>query len=398
MTNYDDIFEYEDESIRLDFKGAPYPKERHADLLKDIIAFANADYEGDRFIIIGVIKNEKSEKVFRGINKEDIVDSAIYQQLVRENAEPDINLEYFHYSYQGKNFAIFRIFGCSDKPYLMKKDYGNLKQGEGWIRKGTHQPRLIRRDFDSMGEKKQAVQGFSGEVKCYFSDSGSDEIELTPFEEIKFPSDLAAEKIRKIIEEKRNPVEKVSPSEGNSKNTIAELMREFTSPYGKYLTKSIEELENDLENVKKEYADDDKYVLFERYGNFVNISIQNLGDRYIEDASIRVIFPKNEGLDIADKICNPPNRTSIGIANFALIGYGVGYPHVEYFYDMITVQKHLDDIKHQLPIKEVFKEPIRIVVQKNLEGQTILVKCIIHGKNLQKPIEKELKMHVTTKL
>jgi len=262
MTNYDDLFEYEDESVRLDFKGAQYPREKHADLLKDIIAFANADYEGDRFIIIGIVKDEKTGKVFRGVNKEEIIDSAVYQQLVRENVEPDINLEYFHYPYQGNDFAVFRIFGCSNKPYLMKKDYGNLKQGEGWIRKGTHQPRLIRRDFDSMMEKKQADQGFSGEIKCCFSDSESEEIQITPLVDINLPSDLAAVEIRKIIEEKRKPREKKALSPEEKMTSIGQVMAKFSSPYAEYYPKTIEELEADLKNLPKEYVNDDRYTIY----------------------------------------------------------------------------------------------------------------------------------------
>jgi hypothetical protein len=390
MDNYDDFFEYEDESIRLDFKGIQYPKEKHADLLKDIISFANADFEGDCLIIIGVVKNEKNEKVLQGIKKEEFIDPAIYQQLVRENVEPDINFDYFTYSYSGKDFAIFRIYGCSDKPYLMKKDYGALKQGDGWIRKGTHQPRMNRRDFDSITAKKSTFRGFHGELICHFSDSGLEETNITPLGEIILPSDMAAEKIRKLIEEREKYFETIRSQKNPP--SIAQQMTPFVSPCGKFF--SVNGLETDLKNVKQDYLEDDRYALFEQHGNFVNFSILNLGDRYIEDASIRVIIPNLEGLLIADKIYAPPTHSANGMRSVEPMLSDIHYPSVEYFDDFTIVGRYLGNIRHQIPLNEVFERAIRIVVLDNLEGQTIPVKCSIHGKNLQKPIEKELKMHV----
>jgi len=82
------------------------------------------------------------------------------------------------------------------------------------------------------------------------------------------------------------------------------------------------------------------------------------------------------------------------IGNFALIGYGKGYPLIEYLDDVIVIEKNLGNIKHHIPIKEVFGKSLRIIVLSNLIGQTITVKCVIYGKNLQKPIEKDLKLHV----
>jgi hypothetical protein len=55
----------------------------HDEFLKDILSMANADIEGDKFIIIGIVKNERNEKEFKGIKKEDFL-STINSQCNQE--------------------------------------------------------------------------------------------------------------------------------------------------------------------------------------------------------------------------------------------------------------------------------------------------------------------------
>ena len=99
MTNIDDLIEYHDENLNLDFKGAQYTKANRTDLIKDIIAMANADTNDECYIIIGVIRNDEGQKVIRGMDRKDFTDDANYQQLIRENVEPDVKFEYSLYEY-----------------------------------------------------------------------------------------------------------------------------------------------------------------------------------------------------------------------------------------------------------------------------------------------------------
>ena len=154
MINFDDLIKYENENTSLDFKAIQYKKGQHEDLIKDIMSMANADVENDRYIIIGVSHKSSGDREILNIKKGDFIDSAIYQQIIRENIEPDIKLDYSPYKYKSKLLGIFKISGCSDKPYTMKKDFGKLKKGDSFIRKGTHEPRMTRRDLDIIIEKK----------------------------------------------------------------------------------------------------------------------------------------------------------------------------------------------------------------------------------------------------
>ncbi|GEM_PF-2261515 len=153
MVDLDSLIEDGQENENLDFKAVQYDRTKHEALIKDVLSFANADIHNDRYIIIGIIFNNLGEKEILEIDSV-FIDSAVYQQLIKENIEPELRLEYFPYTVKGKRIGIIRIYDCEDKPYMMKKDYGKLRRGECFIRKGSTQFRLNRRDLDKILNQK----------------------------------------------------------------------------------------------------------------------------------------------------------------------------------------------------------------------------------------------------
>ena len=392
MANIDDLIEYYDESLNLDFKGSQYPREKHADLIKDIIAMANADTNDERYIIIGVIYNKEGRKELRGISRADFIDDAVYQELIQNNVEPDIKFEYSLYEYSGKCFGVFKIGNCDDKPYMMKKDYNPLKKGDSWIRKGSHQPRMIRRDFDAIYERKMALIGFTGHVEILFEENESDSITIHTAGEVTLPSEAEAGRIRRAIEEKKNPSLK-KPTRldlyGISSISLSYALM-GTEPYHQ---RTLEELEESLKNVSKNFATDDAYFLFEENGYKFNIILHNKGEQYIEDGEIHVHIPKIDGLLVASEVPEEPNHNpfSLKIPNYSQ--YHPHYPIVARSKMDIIIEEAVGDIKHHIPIL-AFEEPIRMFFSNSLSGESIEMKCKIFGKNLKKPITKILKIRL----
>lgn len=74
VDNLDDKIKYDNENSGLDFKEIQYKKEMHQDLIKDVMCMANADIDGDRYIIIGVDYKSSNERDFIGIKKEEFVE------------------------------------------------------------------------------------------------------------------------------------------------------------------------------------------------------------------------------------------------------------------------------------------------------------------------------------
>lgn len=138
----------------LDFKAEEYSKNNKEELIRDIMAMANAKHNGDKFIIIG-IKVRADVKEVVGI--QSITDSSEYQELIHSNIEPEINFDYFPLEFEGKLLGIIRIYGNDNRPYMMKRDFGGCKRGLCLIRKGSKKGLAARSDFDQFYSRKMGA-------------------------------------------------------------------------------------------------------------------------------------------------------------------------------------------------------------------------------------------------
>jgi hypothetical protein len=149
--NIHELVLYENENSRLDFKAKQYDTSNTKDkvsFLKDLISLANASIEGERHIIVGVKAYPDGKKNFEPIV--DFVDDANYQDLVRQNITPEIKFLYESYVVEGNRIGIFTIGSCYEAPYMMKKKYENLNEGDSFIRRGSQQFRLTHSDFEKI--------------------------------------------------------------------------------------------------------------------------------------------------------------------------------------------------------------------------------------------------------
>lgn len=396
MNYLDDLIKYENENSGLDFKLIQYLKDKHESLIKDILSMANAGVDGDRYIIIGIKYKNSGDRDIKGIEREEFVDSAIYQQLVRDNIEPELDIDYFSHELEGKYLGIIRIKNCTNKPYMMKKDFKSLNKGDCFIRKGSSQSRMIREDYDRIMAKRLRKDKFNGNVNIYFSGYPQDkEITLETSDGRDLPSERIARKIKQLIEEKKKQLK-----EDLYINSVPHIKNPFfTVPYEK---RSIAELEEDFRNVKERFRNQDYYEFFELRSHKLNITIINEGNEYIEDAEFHVDIDKMDGLIISEEIYNNPKDVSnfsgaIGTLDF------MRYPKIEDKgrYIRIYNSTMLDglrkwDIKHHIS-EEAFLEPVRVLFLENLAGKVIPLKCKLYGKNLKEPLEKILKIKVVSK-
>ncbi|MGO4913821.1 AlbA family DNA-binding domain-containing protein [Leeuwenhoekiella sp. W20_SRS_FM14] len=384
--NLDDIIEFENENTELDFKAIQYQKVKFQDLLKDLMSMANAKTDADKYIIVGVKLLGNGNRDILGIT-EDFIDEATYQQLVHNNIEPELNFSYVSYQFQNKTLGVFKIFDSIDRPYMMKKDFGKLRIGEAFIRKGSHQTRLTRKDFDFYTEKKITEKKFKGKIHTYFDEINQKSIALKILSSGDYPSDKAAEKIKKILSDKK---EKLKKTEG----MFVPFFDQDIPMLGgtPYENRSIKTLEGNLENVAETYREDDLHYLFEVKAHKFNFRILNDDTEYLEDTSIELTIEK-EGLYIADKIYSKPdNSNSIISLKYELnppSWESMNYPEVMENETEYLILENLGDLKHQIS-ENALKVDLRIAINPKLNKTEKIIKIKIFGKNLSKPIEDQL--------
>lgn len=152
-----EIIRYENESTYVDFKRDQY-QDKEA-FLKDIMAMANANTEAKkRYIIIGVKHIPNGTREYHSIPDDEFKDDSEYQNLVRNNVEPEIKFSYKPFDFEGHLLGVFEITDCNQRPYSMKKSFGKVEQGACYIRRGSQQGRAVRADLEIMYEERYKKQ------------------------------------------------------------------------------------------------------------------------------------------------------------------------------------------------------------------------------------------------
>jgi hypothetical protein len=131
---------YEGEGNTLDFKSEQYrfsgaTDDEKSELLKDIVAFANAWRNSDAYILIGVkeVKGGRGEII--GISEH--LEDAHIQQFVNQKTQRPIEFSYKPSQIDGFTIGIIHIPVQHARPFYLKKDFGFLKQSQVYIRRSS---------------------------------------------------------------------------------------------------------------------------------------------------------------------------------------------------------------------------------------------------------------------
>lgn len=130
---------YENEGTTLDFKQEQYPFEKASDkekaeLLKDILSFANSWRRADAYILIGIqeVKGGKSNVI--GITQH--LEEASLQQFVNSKTNRPVSFSYEAFTFEEKQIGIIRI-PIQERPIFLKRDFGKLPKDIVYIRRGS---------------------------------------------------------------------------------------------------------------------------------------------------------------------------------------------------------------------------------------------------------------------
>lgn len=132
------------ESNCVDYKRAQYAfihaeDEKKAELLKDVLCFANSFREEPAYILIGVVEESSGLGTVCGIQDDEVIDDSKLQEFINSKTNKPIPFSAYPIrTTSGKLLQVIKIDWClGARPYYLKKDYHKLHQNEVWTRTGT---------------------------------------------------------------------------------------------------------------------------------------------------------------------------------------------------------------------------------------------------------------------
>jgi hypothetical protein len=160
----------------LDFKEAQYKfdgatEDEKSELLKDILAFANAWRDSNAHILIGVREVPNAQSVICGVDKH-LSDHSL-QQFINSKTQKPIVFQYESLLVDDKQVAAISI-PCQERPFFLKAKFGKLEQDRVYLRRGSSTTISNPDEIAAMGKKtsKAAAANFEVETKILMQPYG----------------------------------------------------------------------------------------------------------------------------------------------------------------------------------------------------------------------------------
>ena len=380
MDKFKEYIECHNEGPFLDFKREEYKSPKKYELLRDVLAFANAGVRGDKYVIIGVVKKDGEPKIFP---VSDPADAANLQQYVLENIYPEVHITYEPYYYNGDQLMVLTIINPDNAPYEAVKQH--LKEdktigiqiGERLIRKGSLKKPMNRDDLDRIYQERYAVKTLAGLIDVTFK-NGERTLELECIRYISLPSAENRKQIEDEIHWKQELMDR-------SPRMYLEKFGTNVAGGNDYRSMDLNELRRRLASVDMNFKGQDNYYLYEKRAEKLNFMIYNSGNSQLEDALLEIEFPWINDLFISDHIYLRDAQAAI-----AQLGDDrPAYPKVTKTDSTVSIRQEIRIFRHHFQ-QSVFLVPIRISPMIGLRGKTVDIIIKVHGANLTKPEETTL--------
>ena len=117
-------------------------------MLKDLLALANAEFDGKRYLIWGV-KDIQTERLVFPFEPSRNFDDAPFQEWVQNAIEPTVPFGFSLVPWEaGKVVGVFTVLPSTQKPFVAIEDVGGkLYKGQVWFRRGTRNTVALREDL-----------------------------------------------------------------------------------------------------------------------------------------------------------------------------------------------------------------------------------------------------------
>lgn len=144
---------WEDESNTLDFKEAQYPfagatDQQKSEIVKDILALANAFRREDAYILLGIRDVKGGRSTVVGVTNH--LDDAHLQQLVNTKTNRTVEFSYHALEIDGKQVGVIRV-PRQARPTYLRKAFGKLQPNTVYVRHGSSTSIATPEEISRMG-------------------------------------------------------------------------------------------------------------------------------------------------------------------------------------------------------------------------------------------------------
>lgn len=163
----------EDESATVDFKRDQYAFQGASDhqkseLLKDILAFANAYRRADAYILIGVDDVKGGQGKVVGVTID--LDDAQLQQFVNSKTNRALAFAYEVFVFEGARVGIIHV-PLQERPLYLEQDYGKLRKHVVYVRRGSSTSEATPDEVHKMGMAAVAGRAAEPTLDLQFADT-----------------------------------------------------------------------------------------------------------------------------------------------------------------------------------------------------------------------------------
>ncbi|MER9403521.1 ATP-binding protein [Mesorhizobium caraganae] len=143
------------EGADLDYKAERYPfakasDDQKSEILKDILALANAHRDSTGYILIGFKENPPHPAEVVGLSSQGAIDDSRLQEFVNGKLESKLDFRYEEGLFEGQRIAVISI-PKQQRPFYLKRDYGKLAREAVYVRRGSATAIASPREIAMMG-------------------------------------------------------------------------------------------------------------------------------------------------------------------------------------------------------------------------------------------------------
>lgn len=372
-------------SAGLAFRARPYGRDGRRDLLRDVIAMANAPVEGPRHIVVGIETDAGGHRTPTHVTAEALDDDAACAALVAEFIEPPVDIAYHTTSVDGAAVGVFEIGSCRDRPYMMRRDFSEtLRRGDAYVRTNDAAVKLGRSQLARMFEQKFRVALSNDSIEVGFAgDILHKALEIQATDLTDLPSAQAAAKLRQMA-----ALRKRSRARGST-TLIARLT--YARLFGAddpYEDRPLEDLEEEIRAIRADYRDEDEHFLFAERGQALELAVLNQGEETVRDASLAIALPANPDFHVADR---PPPVREDGELQPPVADEVARYPSVSRGKNAVRVAVSIGDLPPG-EIVRVFDFPLRVTAGLPLAGRRFALQYSLLATNLRGPADGKLRL------